>query len=161
MHFLLFTQENFEKFLKKFPNNCVFRQNPRKFNAGFWNVTENRQNNAFLLFSQDIFENFLKNSPNNCVFRPKRENLTQGFEIILKIDQNNAFFVFFQRNLWKFSQTFPRQVGFSSKVRKFNAGFFNFFEKSPKIIHFLQFSLGNFFWNFQNFLETIAKNVLF
>ena len=37
MHFLLFSQGNFENFLKCFPNNCVFRPNGRKINAGFVN----------------------------------------------------------------------------------------------------------------------------
>ena len=45
---------------------------------------------------------------------------------------------------------FPTHLGFSSKARKFNARFFNFFEKSPKIIHFLQFS-WEIFWKLSKF----------
>ena len=35
MHFLLFSQEIFENFLKNSPNNYVFRQNAGKFNTEF------------------------------------------------------------------------------------------------------------------------------
>ena len=79
MHFLRFSNEIFESFLKTFTNNFVFRQNARKFNAGFEIILKIYQNNAFLLFPKEIFESFLKVSPNNCVFLPKREILTQDF----------------------------------------------------------------------------------
>ena len=48
-------------FVKVSPTNCVFRQNARKFNAGFlnffWKIGEN---NAFLQFSKGIFANLRK-----------------------------------------------------------------------------------------------------
>ena len=37
MHFLLFSKENFQNFLKFFQNNYVFRPYVRKINAGFVN----------------------------------------------------------------------------------------------------------------------------
>ena len=81
MHFLLFSKEIFESFLKTFPDICVFRQKARKFNSGLEIILKIEQNNAFFLFSTKTFENFLKIFPNNYVFRPKRENLVQGFLI--------------------------------------------------------------------------------
>ena len=104
----------------------------------------------FLLFSKKSLKIFSKIPQRIMFFVKTRENLTQGFEIILKIDQNNAFFVLFQINPWKFSKEFATQLDFSSKARKFNAGFFNFFEKSPQIIHFLKFS-WEIFWEFSKF----------
>ena len=72
-------------------------------------------------------------------FVKTRENLKVGFEIILKIDQINAFLLFPKEHFENFLKAFPNYC-FSSKARKINAGVFIFLKKSPKIIHFLQFS---------------------
>ena len=40
MHFLLFSQGNFQSFLKCFTNNCVFLPNVRIISAGFVNLFE-------------------------------------------------------------------------------------------------------------------------
>ena len=64
MHFLLFSQEILENFLKNFPTNYVFRQNARKFNAGLRNFfLKIDQNNAFsVLFSKKSLKFFSKMS---------------------------------------------------------------------------------------------------
>ena len=105
MDFCYFLKKSLKIFQKNSPKNYVFRQNARKFNAGFWKFLKIEQNKTILCYLQKIFENFLKNFPHNLVF---------------------------------------------AKARKYNAGFFNFFEKSPKIIYFLQFSWENF-WKFSKF----------
>ena len=53
MHFLLFSQGNFQNFLKSFPNNCVFRPNVRKIKTGFVNFFEKQ-------LKLCIYCNFLK-----------------------------------------------------------------------------------------------------
>ena len=147
---MLFSPEIFVRFLNKSQKIYVFRQHARKFNAGLWNLFQNRPKlGSFVLFSKKFLK-FSRKFPKQLFVVKRRENLTRGFEIILKIDQRNAFLCCFQTNLWKFSQKFPTQLCFSSKPRKFNASFSNFFEKSPKIIHFCNF-LEKFFQNFQNF----------
>ena len=79
MHFLLFSQEIFENFLKNSSQIVFFVKTRENLTQGFETFFKIDRIFHFLLFSNEKFENFLKNFPNNSVFRPKRENLTQGF----------------------------------------------------------------------------------
>ena len=82
-----------------------------------------------------------------------RENLTQGFEIIFKIDQYKSFLLFFKDIFENFPKNSPNNCIFRPKRENVTRGFLNLFEKSPKIIHILQF-FEEIFGNFQNFLAS-------
>ena len=60
------------------------------------------------------------------------QNLTQGFEIFLKIDQNKAFWAIFKETFENFLKDFPSNYVFRQNARKFNAGFWKYFENRPK-----------------------------
>ena len=66
-------------------------------------------------------------------------NLTRVFKLILKIAKNSVFCYVVSKEILKVSQTSQRIVLFVQRA-KANAGFFKFYEKTPKINHFLQFS---------------------
>ena len=93
----------------------------------------------YWIFIKD-FQNFLKISQQFVFFFQTRENLTQGFEFLLKLDQNNAFLLFSKESFENLLKKFQNNCVFRPKRGNLTQGFFNFFEKSPKIIHFLQFS---------------------
>ena len=103
---------------------------------GFEIFFEIDQNKAFLWYFKRIFWKFSQKFPKQLFFVKARENLTRGFEIILKIDQD---IVFFSKKYLKIFSNISKTIGFFVQSAKIQRRVFNFFEKSPKVIHFLQF----------------------
>ena len=71
MQFLLFSQENFQNFLKYFTIYCVFRPDVRKNNAGYVNLF--RKNSLKLCIYCNFLKKFFKffeNSPASGGLRP-------------------------------------------------------------------------------------------
>ena len=73
MHFLLFSNENFQNFLKCFPNNCVFRPGVRKINTEFVNRFWKNRLNLFIYcnFLKKFLKTFEKSPTSGGWLRPR------------------------------------------------------------------------------------------